>query len=91
MTLAARVAAAIDAMLLHALMDHTPIPGYGVDGLVASIAERHPTVPRDLIETVLPGILAAHVARARAAGEIYLRETELALAERRRRQAAVVA
>jgi hypothetical protein len=88
MTPAARVAADIDAMLLHALMDQTPIPGYGVDGLVAYIAARHPTVPRDRIETVLPGLLAAHVARARAAGDVYLREIELVLAELRRRPAA---
>jgi hypothetical protein len=29
MTPAARVAADIDAILLHALMDQVPIPGYG--------------------------------------------------------------
>jgi hypothetical protein len=88
MTPAARVATDIDGMLLRALMDQTPIPRYRVDGLVAYVTARHPTVPRDLIETVLPGILAAHVARARAAGDVYLQETELLLAELRRRQAA---
>ena len=88
MTPAARVAADIDATLLHALIDQTPIPGYGADGRKFSSAERHPPVPRDLIEAVLPGILAAHIARARAAGDVYVRETKLVLAELRRRQAA---
>jgi hypothetical protein len=68
MTPTASVAADIDAILLHALIDQTPIPGYGVDGLVAYITARHPTVPRALIETVLPGILAAHITRALSTG-----------------------
>jgi hypothetical protein len=88
MTLAARVIAEIDAWLLGALVTHTPIAGDGVDDLVTYIAARHPTVPRDLIETVLPGILAAHVVRARAGGDLYLQETELVFADLRRRQAA---
>jgi hypothetical protein len=67
---------------------HTPIPGVGVDGLVAYLAALHPTVPVALIESVLPGVLEAHVPRARAAGDVYLQETELVLADLRRRQAA---
>jgi hypothetical protein len=88
MTLAVRVIAAIDALLLDALVTHTPIPGDGVDGLVTNIAARHPMVPVTLIESVLPGILEAHARRARAAGDVYLQETELVLADLRRRQAA---
>jgi hypothetical protein len=65
MTLAARVAAEIDALLLDALVTHTPIPGVGVDGLVEYLAALHPTVPVALIESILPGILEAHVRRAR--------------------------
>jgi hypothetical protein len=88
MTLAARVIAEIDALLLDALVTHTPIPGDGVDDLVTYIAARHPVVPVILIESVLPGILEAHARRARAAGDVYLQETELVLADLRRRQAA---
>jgi hypothetical protein len=88
MTLATRVTADIDAILLDALVTHTPIPGVGVDGLVAYLAALHPTVPVALIESVLPGILEAHARRARAAGDVYLQETELVLAELRRRQVA---
>jgi hypothetical protein len=69
MTLAARVTAEIDALLLDALVTHTPIPGVGVDGLVAYLAALHPTVPVALIESVLLAILEAHVRCARAAGD----------------------
>jgi hypothetical protein len=82
------VTAEIDAQLLDALVTHTPIPGDGVDGLVAYLAELHPMVPVALIESVLPRILEAHVRRARAAGDVYLQETELVLADLRRRQVA---
>jgi hypothetical protein len=88
MTLAAHVTAEIDALLLDALVTHTPIPGDGVDGLLAYLAALHPTVPVALIESILPGILEAHVRRARAAGDVYFQETELVLADLRRRQAA---
>ena len=88
MTLAARVTAEIDALLLDALVTHTPIPGDGVDDLVAYLAALHPMAPVVLIESVLPGILEAHIRRARAAGDVYLEETELVLADLRRRQAA---
>jgi hypothetical protein len=87
MTLAAHVTAEIDALLLDALVTHTPIPGDGVDGLLAYLAALHPTVPVALIESILPGILEAHVRRARAAGDVYFQETELVLADLRRRQA----
>jgi hypothetical protein len=88
MTLAARVTAEIDAQLLDALVTHAPIPGDGIDGLLAYLAPRHPTVPVALIESVLPGILDAHARRARAAGDVYLQETELVIADLRRRQVA---
>jgi hypothetical protein len=88
MTAAARVSVEIDALLLDALVTHTPIPGVGVDGLVAYLAALHPTVPVALIEEVLPAILEVHAQRARAAGDVSLQETELVLADLRRRQAA---
>jgi hypothetical protein len=86
MTLAARVTAEIDALLLDMLVSHTPIPGDRVDGLVAYFCDLHPTVPVALIEEVLPAILEGHARRARAAGDVYLQETELVLADLRRRQ-----
>jgi hypothetical protein len=86
MTLRARVTAEIDALLLDPLVTQTPIPGVGVDGLVAYLAALHPTVPVTLIESVLPEILEAHARRARAAGDVYLQETELVLADLRRHQ-----
>jgi hypothetical protein len=55
MTLAARVTAEIDALLVDALVMHTPIPGDGVDGLLAYLAALHPTVPVALIESVSRG------------------------------------
>ena len=45
-----RVTAEIDAQLLDALVTHTPIPGDGIDGLLAYLAARHPTVSVALIE-----------------------------------------
>jgi hypothetical protein len=50
MTLAARVTAEINALLLDALVTHAPIPGVGVGSLVAYLAALHPTVPVALIE-----------------------------------------
>jgi hypothetical protein len=87
MTPTARVAADIEAMLLGALMTQTPIPGDRVDGLVAYIATNHATVPRAIIESLLPPILEAHAVRARVAGDVYLEETNLLIAELRRRMA----
>ena len=89
MTLAARVIAEIDALLLDALVTHTPIPGDG--GRRPGGAPRRATSDGagSLIEKVLPAILEAHARRARAAGDVYLQETELVLADLRRRQARV--
>jgi hypothetical protein len=87
MTPTARVAADIETILLEAVMTQTPIPGDGVDGLVAYIAACHPTVPLALIESLLPPILEAHAVRARAAGDVYLEETNLLIAELRARLA----